>query len=110
MKKEILNKIMAKVEELKNDDDFWFEFIGVRVQEQEFELGEVKHNSSVWVDGDETDEELDGICAIDVNKLAYVKVEYPGEHMAIIASNRAHAGEDIGEIVMSDAQVVAIIK
>lgn len=44
-----------------------YEKYGIRIQEQGFELGTVDHNSKVWVDGEETEDELDGICAINLN-------------------------------------------
>lgn len=97
-----------------------YDRIGIRGQEEEFELGEIDHCSVNWIDGVETDEELDGICAIEVTegyydlagdiekRLAGMRY-YPGEHLAILVSDRASYGEDENEIVMQDAEVVAII-
>lgn len=103
-------------------DDCGFAFIGIRRQEPEFELGPVLHDSMVWVDNEMTDESLNGICALDVDVLerhcnletsiraALEQCEiYDGEHVAIIGSDSAEWGEDSGERVMQDAEVVAIL-
>ena len=60
----LMEKINAAVEKYGWD----YEFIGVRVQEQEFELGAIDHVSHVWVDGDETEEELNGICVKKIGR------------------------------------------
>ena len=42
------------VEELKGLAEKYtdrYQYVGVRTQEEPFELGEVEHRSSVWVDG-----------------------------------------------------------
>ena len=97
-----------------------YEYIGLRAQEQEFSLGTITHNSVNWVDGTETDEELDGVCAVsamhryalprDIEKRIAAMDRYPGEHLAILVSDSASYGEDANEIVMRDAEVVAIIR
>ena len=102
---EMIKKINETVEELGLEDTY--EYVGVRVQEVPFELGQIDHCSKVWVDGDETDEELDGICATMLDKLN--ANEYFGNHVAIICGYSAEYGEDVGEIIISDAVVAAII-
>ena len=57
-KREAIENIMNRIEEIRDDSEY--EYIGVRVQENEFTEGEVLDNSFVWVDGEMTDEELDG--------------------------------------------------
>lgn len=88
--------------------DFDYGCVGVRVQEEPFELGEIDHISHIWDNGDDTGEELDGICATNSNALEYAP-EYFGDHIAIIAGNNISYGEDAGEIIIKDAVVVAII-
>jgi len=103
-------KEAAKRYDIRQSDDFeGYEWVGIRVQEQPFELGGLNHRSSVWVDGDETGELLDGLCAIDYRHLHNAQ-SYYGDHMAIIAGNRATWGDDPGEIIIEDAVVVEIIK
>ena len=108
------------VKELKDLADKYsadYGYIGVRTQEEPFELGEVEHRSSVWVDGDETDGKLNGVSATNVNSDALEMHTdgdprygfYFGDHKAIIAGNFAEYGEDPGEIIISDPVVVEII-
>lgn len=90
-------------------------YIGIRVQEESFGLSvgdTVEHNSKVWVDGDETDDELDGICALNYNMLDKIgdkNGEYFGACILVLGSDNTEYGEDYGEIIMQDAQVLAII-
>ena len=107
---------MTKLERIVEELKFDYEFIGIRIQEENFEVGKVTHNSRIWIDGDETEEELDGICAVKVDKtnvekrFAKANNLYFGEHVAIIVSNDAEWGEDEHEIIMKNAEVAYIIK
>ena len=65
----------------------YYEFVGIRTQEETFELGSIEHVSSVWDDGEETGETLTGICG-----------------------NSAEYGADEGELIIEDAVVVEILK
>jgi len=85
-----------------------YDFVGIRVQEQPFELGKIEHASKVWDDGEETDEELDGICVIDAND--YNEPSYFGYHIAVICGDEAEHGNDRGELIISDPVVVEILK
>ena len=113
MTQDIIRKALEIAEAMELDSKYGY--IGIRTQEQSFELGEMTHNSKVWDDGDETDIELDGVCCTSLSKLADIKsyqlrqVTYYGEHIAIIAGDRAEYGEDLGELIIADATVVAII-
>ncbi len=100
--------VIAKVKEMANDPYREYEYIGVRVQEQEFELGEMDHVSHVWDNGDDTGEELNGVCALKADALELAEM-YFGEHAAIIAGNSIEYGEDVGEIIISDAVVIEIL-
>lgn len=107
------------VDELKKmiaNNNNWdsYEKYGIRIQEQDFELGTVDHNSKVWVDGEETEDELDGICAINLNSPEAAGTlnghGYFGSHIALLASNRFEYGLDAGEVILKDAEVLYIIK
>ena len=52
----MIEEIRNTIEEMQLEDEY--EYIGVRVQEQPFELGEIDHISKIWIDGEETDEDL----------------------------------------------------
>jgi hypothetical protein len=104
MTKEEIRKAM---EELSED----YEIVAIRTQEEPFELGAITHCSHIWEDGDDTGEELDGICGTTVNGLAlHEEGYYFGGHQAIIAGNRYSWGEDEDEVIIEDAEVLMIIK
>ena len=103
----LTQEMINSAREIAEEANWDYEVVGVRVQEVPFELGEMNHVSKVWIDGEETDEELDGVCVTDVNSLGVN--EYYGEHVAIVAGNKFSYGEDLGEIIIKDAQVIAIL-
>ena len=101
---EMLNRIHAVSEDLFYD----YEVIGVRIQEQPFELGEMSHVSHVWDDGEDTGEELNGVCADKHDNLNGGHT-YFGGHVAIIAGNSYSYGEDPGEVIIEDPVVVEVL-
>lgn len=105
-KREAIENIMNRIEEIRDDSEY--EYIGVRVQENEFTEGEVLSNSFVWVDGEMTDEELDGTCAVKLED-AELANSYFGNHVAIIGSNSMEYGQDLGEIILRDAEVIEVV-
>ena len=105
MNAEMINTIKKIAEEM--DLSWDYEFVGVRVQEQEFELGTIEHLSHVWDNGDDTGVELDGICVCSLDSLG--ANNYFGNHVAIICGNEAEYGEDDGELIIRDAEVVKVI-
>jgi hypothetical protein len=102
------------------EDNGWddkYSYIGIRSQDQEFALGQFHHQSVVWDDGNETDEVLDGACCTDYNSRALGMhtgedrwARYNYKHTAIIASDYADYGEDEGELIISDPEVLYIIR
>lgn len=105
-KREAIESIMNRVEEIRENCDY--EIIGVRVQENEFAEGEILDNSFVWIDGEMTDEELDGTCAVKLEDAELAK-GYFGEHVAIIVGESFTYGEDLGEIIIRDAEVLEVL-
>ena len=94
-----------------------YEVVAIRTQEQPFELGSILHCSKVWIDGDETDEEIDGISATSITSSAVKKHSddhgfdyYYGHYTAIVCGNDYERGEDIGEVIIKGAVVVEILK
>lgn len=98
----------------KNEWDAKFEIFGVRIQEQPFALGSLNHNSSVWIDGEETEEKLDGVCAINLGSPEAIEAlkgnGYFGSHIAIITGTLHEYGQDLGEVILRDAEVLYIVK
>lgn len=105
------------IEQVKDEYGWDYGYIGIRTQDEAFALGKLSHRSHVWDDGDDTGEELDGVCATDINSPSIrahcddaINGCYFGDHCAIIAGNSAEWGEDEGEIVISDPVVIHIIR
>lgn len=105
-KREAIENIMNRINEIKENAEY--EYIGVRVQENEFKEGEILDNSFVWVDGEMTDEELDGTCAVKLED-AQLANGYFGNHVAIIGSDSMEYGQDLGEIILRDAEVLEVL-
>lgn len=105
-KREAIENIMNRIDEIKENAEY--EYIGVRVQEEEFTNGEILDNSFIWIDGEMTDEELDGTCAVNIDD-ARLANNYFGDRVAIIGSNSMEYGEDLGEIILRDAEVLEVI-
>lgn len=105
-KAEAIKDIMNRINEIKENAEY--EYIGVRVQENEFKVGEILDNSFVWVDGEMTDEELDGTCAVKLED-AQLANGYFGNHVAIIGSDSMEYGQDLGEIILRDAEVLEVL-
>lgn len=104
MKQEYIDRAKEVAESLAME----YEIVGIRVQEVPFEEGEIAHRSHIWNDGNDTGEELSGVCAINASK-AELAVGYYGDHVAIVAGNRYEYGEDVGEVIIDDAVVVEIL-
>ena len=105
-KREAIENIINRINEIKENAEY--EYIGVRVQENEFKVGEILDNSFVWVDGEMTDEELDGTCAVKLED-AQLANGYFGNHVAIIGSDSMEYGQDLGEIILRDAEVLEVL-
>lgn len=104
-----------------------YRYIGIRTQEEPFELGDMQHQSVVWRNDEPTNRKLDGVSATNIKSEAvashsdikknYSKMRnyrndgyYYGNNVAIIVGNEAKRGEDYGEIVIKNPKVVRIIK
>ena len=105
-KAEAIKNIISRIEEIRENSEY--EYIGIRVQENEFTKGEILDNSFVWVDGEITDEELDGTCAVKLED-AQLANGYFGDHVAIIGGDFMEYGQDLGEIILRDAEVLEVI-
>lgn len=115
---------MENIKNIVEDLSYDYEYVGIRAQYEEFELGEIDHVSHMWIDSEDTNEELDGVCAIRVcanvnandfeekyNKYFNGLIGcYAGDHVAILVGNTAEYGQDPGEVIIKDAEVAYIIK
>lgn len=84
---------------------------GVRVQDVPFAIGPMSHKSHVWDDGDDTGEELPGVCAMRWDRIREAQQNgyYFGDYAAVIAGDSYEYGEDSGEIIIHDPVVIAIL-
>ena len=80
------------------------------------EVGDMLAPSFVWIDGEQTEDELSGTssigCGADTVARALAIIEragYSGSRIALIVGDRAESGEDEGERVIRDAQVLAVV-
>lgn len=102
-------KKITEIAKIVMEEGYDFEYIGLRVQESDYGLSvgqEIEHCSFHWIDGDMTDDEIDGICA--VNALAASKRTlgfgaYMGNVVLVLGSNRSEYGEDDGEIILKSS-------
>lgn len=117
--------MMAKeiMEIIKNGE---YDVYGLRMDYAEYKIGDVCDNSFDWwqddpEDGSEYDEdmglwkgeELDGTCAIIVTSeniedaLKRIKMYNPGANLYLIAGYDWQEGNDIDEVIIRNAKVVA---
>lgn len=99
-----------------------FNYIGLRAMTggTVVNVGDELTNSFVWVDGEKTNEQLDGVSAIDCafdgfdelkkleRAMSLIK-QYSGQ-LVLVGSNEAYEGNDVGEIVMKSAVVLALVQ
>lgn len=93
-------------------------YFGLRVVDETAEEGDQIAPSRVWVDGEVTDDVLDGASAIHIDAehgsleeniaeaLARTGI-YCGQYILVIAGNAMSYGEDDGEIIIRDAECLA---
>lgn len=106
----LTDEMIKRAREVAEDLCYDYAKIGIRVQEVPFELGCMDHVSHIWIDGDDTGEELDGVCAQDINAIGtFANGCYFGDHVAVIAGNTYTYGQDEGEVIIEDAEVVEIL-
>lgn len=93
-----------------------FDSIGLRVVSKDYTeynavVGDTLGNSSVWDDGDYTDNLLSGVSAISVTSINQMSScgGYFGDRVLVLGSDDAERGDDAGEIVMGDAVVLAVV-
>ena len=95
--------------------------VGIRASRSKIKLGELK-SSYVWNDGKRTNERLNGTCALivagswwdgrdyvieNIREHAIRAASY-GENIALIVGDDSEGGEDIGEIIISNAKAIYV--
>lgn len=120
-------KILAEMEREAEKEDECLNFYdwGLRNDDREFCVGDSIPNSYNWYDGEMSDEELDGVCAThiviansrekqlkNIARALRINKAYYNEHLYLMRcdGDNSHVGEDEQEIIMRDAEVVAVIR
>ena len=89
--------------------------IGLRVTNPRYsdydsKVGDVLGRSSVWDDGNITDELLPGTSAVDPARLARENPGYyNGRRVLVLAADDAIGGSDPAETIMKDPRVIGIL-
>ena len=92
-------------------NDFDHMYFGLRTQEVPFTLGPIDHTSKLWIDGEETETDLDGLCVTSLEAPETFNYQsYYGEHQALIGFNHGHPGTDPYELIAQDPVVLYIIR
>ncbi len=103
-----------------------YNYLGVRAlqDDEDYKVGEITRNSLDWdAENDcSSDQELSGICAVEVDMdddnreraieetLAFVRANYWGGTAVLLGAHGTEHGNDPSEIIMRNAQVIAIYK
>lgn len=112
----ITAKQISDIAKQVNEQGYDFDYVGLRVQESDFGMAvgmTVEYVSNVWVDGEQTDDCLDGVCAVDAKLAAGYTLgfgAYIGDTIVVLGSNSCTRGEDDGEIIMRLPVVIDIIR
>lgn len=113
---ELKEKVQSILNKLEDEGKF-FDRIGIRTQCVPFELGAIDHISHRWDDGYDTGEELPGLCVtglFDADERVveeHLNGQYSatGEYTAIIGGDFAEYGEDLGELILDNAEVICTL-
>lgn len=105
------------------ENGYSFCYYGVRTDDALYEVGDELPESRSWDDNNPTGEILPGTCATGFGSLWYddddaaavdktlaLQEDYVGDHQYLIAGDRCTYGDDIGEIIIERAVVVAVIR
>lgn len=106
----LMPKSIGDIESIIKSGDF--DRYGLRVTDEPLTVGVKPPNSRVWIDGNPTDDLLDGASMVIVEKGDIQRAlkgidPYPGKHISLIGSNYGQWGEDVGEWVAKDGKVLS---
>ena len=115
-----MKNIEAAIDAIQELD---YSYFGIRAIDEVLAVGDTCQNSRVWDDGDATEETLEGASATKITLNGYTDTAiktaleaaekankpYYADHHYVIASDNMEYGEDMNEIILKDAVVIAII-
>jgi len=100
----------------RNLQTYDYGYVGLRAQESDYGMtvgDKADHQSTLWDDGEMTEDLLDGICCISAREAARRVLSfgaYMGNVIIVLGSNHSEHGEDDGELILRDAVVLDIIR
>lgn len=107
-----------------------YECYGIRADDHCYKIGDICNNSHQWWQDDPGEEsgmeyisemdawdggELDGTCALEttlenVDEVLRRSKMYFGDHVYLIAGDNYEGGNDLNEIIIENARVLAVIQ
>jgi hypothetical protein len=108
-------KDIKEIQNIFKGKEWGYDAVGIRVVNKDYDgyhakIGDKLKPSHVWDDGSQTDELLSGTSAIGMD--SYIKPDlysgYSGRRILIIGGEYKNGGEDIGEVVIPNATVLAV--
>lgn len=116
-----------EIYDILNANQHNYRYFGIRTCDNEYQCGDTVANSYNWDDDEANCYELDRACAtgfdylwldddsIDedmatISKALAINACYRGKHVYLIAGMDSEYGNDESEIIISSAEVVAVIK
>ena len=109
---------LAQIREIADEYAWDYDHIGIRTQDVPFELGTLDHASHVWENGKDTGVELSGVSVTSLDseaakmhtgEAAIGKGFYAGEHVALIGGTLDTYGEDAGEMILKNPEVLRVL-
>lgn len=103
-KEEKMTDLIEKIESLKEK----YDFVGVRRSDEDNETCETR--STVWEDGEKTEENLPGLSVINVTCDGWLKSieSYHYKYTYVVAGDMAENGNDYNEIIITPEYVELI--
>lgn len=109
------NADLVEVQRILKDKEWGCKAVGIRIVDKGYDgynskIGEVLPKSHKWKDGEWTDKMINGTSSIAIDaKIKPVTYSgYMGRRILVIGSDKFRKGEDVGEIVIQNAKVLAI--
>lgn len=93
------------------EDNYDYPYYGIRYQDELYGLmvgDTIMHQSSVWDDGNMTEESLDAVCAVKLSMAAKVTPYYGNNYLLLLGAPAAVDGNDYGEFEMEYPVVLGI--
>ena len=116
-----MEKLNNIVKNIKNQESYKneYNYYGIRYHYTKKEIGSFIENSKIWIDGEPTDNNHGGVCAIDIDQMIVEnftisemienvkQYSYADGEIIIIAGNESIYGDDDNEIIIKNAIKIA---